>query len=189
MRTANLWLLLLSCRLASILAASLCTPGRGVCGTVVFRSPNYPRCCTESPPAGKALWDSCFFRIPLVLAVPRTSIILAFAEHRRGAGVGQAPRGGGCSDGSGLGLAMSRSIDGGATFGPVSYPVNDTDPVHIALHDGLVIGSAVFDDETNTTFLFYTACYHRCRRTQSYVLKSSDGGEQQQLICFIYILV
>ena len=72
---------------------------------------------------------------------------------------------------------MSRSIDGGSTFGPVSYAVNDTDPVHIALHDGLVIGSAVFDDETNTTFLFYTACYHRCRRTQSYVLKSSDGGE------------
>ena len=48
--------------------------------------------------------------------------------------------------------------------------------MHIKLNDGLVLGSAIFDWSSNTTLLFYTACYHKCLSTQSYVLRSTDAG-------------
>ena len=45
---------------------------------------------------------------------------------------------------------------------PAKADHNDTDRWHEALHDGVVIGAAVYERSTSTIFLFYTSCYHRC---------------------------
>ena len=75
-------------------------------GTVVFSNDQYPQCCTSAFPG-----QPCFFRIPVVLAIPNSSVVLAFAEMRGGAA------GWGCADGAGPAVAFKRSTDSGATFG------------------------------------------------------------------------
>ena len=76
-------------------------PPRPPPGVVVFDNAHYPTCCSAKTPG------VCMFRIPVVLHVPNSSIVMAWAEARLGANMG--PKG--CSDGSGPGLAMRRSSD------------------------------------------------------------------------------
>jgi len=75
-------------------------------GTVVFFNDVYPQCCTTA-----LTGRPCFFRIPVVMAIPSTSVVLAFAEMRGGAA------GWGCGDGESPAVALKRSTDNGATFG------------------------------------------------------------------------
>ena len=72
--------------------------------TTVFENPHYPQCCHVAMDPSQV----CFYRIPVVLSVPQTPVVLAFAEARLGLVSGR-----GCSDGSGPGLAMKRSTDYG----------------------------------------------------------------------------
>ena len=133
----------------------------------VFVNNHYPECCTN----WNASWGEehqCFFRIPLVSTIPNTQIVLAFAELRQGV------LGWGCSDGSGPSIAFRRSTDGGNSWSKIQMIATDTDPVHNRLRDGVVLGSTVHSG--NTTFVFYTTCYHKCIAAQTYVIRSQDGG-------------
>ena len=107
------------------------------------------------------------------LHIPGTPIVLAFAEARLGATYDPKD---GCADGSGPGLAFRRSTDGGNSFLPARFIANDTQPTHVAKKDHIVLGSVLFDHQTNTSFVFFTACYRRCTYTTTYVLRSTDSG-------------
>ena len=99
----------------------------------------------------------CLFRIPLTISVGST--VLAFAEGRPGLAQSVNP----CGDGSGRSIWMRRSENAGRSWDAEPTPiVNDTDAWHDALHDGVVLGAAVFERSTKTVFLFYTTCYHKC---------------------------
>lgn len=133
----------------------------------VFVNKHYPECCEH----WNASWGAehqCFFRIPLVSTVPNTQTVLAFAEHRQGI------LGWGCSDGSGPSIAFRRSTDGDRSWSKLRMIATDTDPIHNRLQDGVVLGSALHSG--NTTFVFYTSCYLKCPATQTYVIRSRDGG-------------
>ena len=137
-----------------------------VVDTQVFSNEHYPECCKY----WNASWGEghCFFRIPLVSTIPNTQTVLAFAELRQGV------LGWGCSDGSGPSIAFRRSTDGGRSWSNIQMIATDTDPVHNRLQDGVVLGSTVHSG--NTTFVFYTSCYHKCFAAQTYVIRSQDGG-------------
>lgn len=132
-------------------------------GTVVFDNPNYPACCA------KQMSGVCLFRIPVVLHIPNSSVVLAFAEARLGGNQG-------CSDGSGPGLPMRRSTDHGKSFEPLQWIANDTQPLHVQLKDHIVLGMALYDPVTTTSFMFFTACYRKCVYTTTYVIHSKDQG-------------
>ena len=65
---------------------------------------------------------------------------------------------------------MRRSTDSGATWEPTRFIANDTQPSHVAVKDHIVMGMAIWDPRSNTSFLFYTACYQRCVYTTTYAL-------------------
>ena len=130
--------------------ATASEPGRLPPMTTVFANTHYPQCCTVAMPG-----LVCMYRIPVVLHIPRTSTVLAFAEARLGAAFNKV---GGCSDGAGPGLPMRRSTDSGATWGPMAWIANDTQPSHVAKKDHIVMGMAIHDPKSATSFLFYTAC-------------------------------
>ena len=71
------------------------------------------------------------YRIPAAIMLPKTGTILAFAEARQGS----------CSDGATQNLAVSRSVDGGATWSNATSAVGSKDylvgnPTAVALADG-----------------------------------------------------
>ena len=158
----------------------------------VFENPHYPQCCTVHMDPSQV----CLYRIPVVLSVPDSAVVLAFAEARLGAVSGR-----GCTDGSGPGestalsplplissykyekslcgtaLAMKRSTNGGASWSETRWIANDTEPLHERLKDGIVLGVSLFDPTSKTSFLFYTACYVKCVYTTAHVLRSSDQGQ------------
>ena len=144
-------------------------------GALVFDNPNYPNCCYANNTLPNTV---CMFRIPVVLHIPGTRIVMAFAEARLGAWFNPDPdHGEGCRDGSGPGIAMKRSTDGGRTWpDSVRWVGNDTQPSHVALKDHNVLGMVMYEPTTRTSFLFYTACYVKCMYTTTYVLKSKDDG-------------
>lgn len=115
----------------------------------------------------------CMYRIPVVLHVPETQVVMAFAEARLGAAFEPKV---GCSDGAGPAVPMRRSTDGGESWAPMRWIANDTQPEHIAKNDYIVMGMAVHDPTSKTSFLFYTACYQKCVYTTTYVLRSKDDG-------------
>lgn len=142
--------------------------------TPLFRNPHFPACC-KAPIRGDA---RCMHRIPLVLtfAAPdeEQATVLAFSEHREGAA--RCHDGTGCDDGAGPAIALRRSADGGRTFSPTSFIANDTDPVHVARCDGVVIGSVAYEPRLRRVYLFYTSGAAKADATQAYVLRSDDGG-------------
>ena len=148
--------------------ATASEPGRLPPMPTVFDNTHYPQCCTVAMPG-----LVCMYRIPVVLHIPRTSTVRAVAEARLGAAFNKV---GGCSDGAGPGLPMRRSTDSGATWGPMAWIANDTQPEHVAKKDHIVMGMAIHDPKSATSFLFYTACYQKCVYTTTYVIRSSDAG-------------
>jgi sialidase-1 len=128
--------------------------------------------CCSNPVRGSL---PCQFRIPVVVSI--NDIVLAFAEGRPGAA--QPKRG--CHDGSGQSVWMRKSVDGGRRWGAHRAIANDTDPWHVAMGDGVVLGAALHQPTTSTTFLFYTTCYRKCvaqnQTANSFVISSKDLGE------------
>jgi hypothetical protein len=133
----------------------------------VFENPHYPECCTVAMDPSQV----CFYRIPVVLSVPRSPVVLAFAEARLGKASGR-----GCSDGSGPALAMKRSTDYGTSWGTTQWIANDTEPLHERLKDGIVLGVSLYEPASESAYFFYTACYVKCVYTTAYVLRSTDRG-------------
>ena len=117
------------------------------------------------------------YRIPVVLHVPGTKVVMAFAEARLGAAIeptGKAKEG--CSDGAGPAVPMRRSTDGGSSWEPMRWIANDTQPEHVAKNDYIVMGMAIYDPKSTSSFLFYTACYQKCVYTTTYVIRTKDNG-------------
>ena len=102
----------------------------------VFENPHYPQCCTVAMDPSQV----CLYRIPVVLSIPESPVVLAFAEARLGKVSGR-----GCSDGSGPGLAMKRSTDLVKTWSNTAWIANDTEPLHVQLKDGIVLGVSLYD--------------------------------------------
>ena len=46
----------------------------------VFENPHYPQCCTVAMDPSQV----CLYRIPVVLSIPESPVVLAFAEARLG---------------------------------------------------------------------------------------------------------
>lgn len=104
------------------------------------------------------------FRIPNILDASGNGTLLAFVEARRNS----------CSDRGPKSLAMRKSHDGGATWGPTRFLVSDPD----SAVDGLNLGASVRDLQTGQIFVHYGVCGHNCRPAgTTYVLSSSDLGE------------
>ena len=104
------------------------------------------------------------FRIPNVIRLGRnTTTLLAFAEARRNSFSDHGPKA----------LAMRRSTDGGSTWEPTRFLVED--PPSVA--DGLNLGASVFDEGSGAVFVHYGVCGHTCMPNGStFVLSSTDMG-------------
>ena len=72
--------------------------------------------------------------------------------------------------------SSTATVAGGKTFGALQWAANDTQPSHVALNDHIVLGMAVYDPKSKTSFFFYTACYQKCVYTTTYVISTRDFG-------------
>jgi hypothetical protein len=90
--------------------------------------------------------DATDYRIPIVMRIPGTDIVLALAENR-GDGHGDAGR---------HSLAVARSADAGKTFSSVQNIYNDS----VGTIDGLNLGAAVWDVAAKRFKVLFNECFH-----------------------------
>lgn len=119
-------------------------PGGGGAG-VGCASPFFAAAANATRPLDNAR-DKTEYRIPVVLSIPGTQVVVALAENR----------GGGSGDSGRHQLAMARSTDSGATFAPVINIYSDS----AATVDGLNLGGAVWDNTQKRLSVLFNECFH-----------------------------
>jgi hypothetical protein len=113
--------------------------GGGGCASPFFTTAN------STVPLDNAR-DKTDYRIPVVVRIPGTQVVVVLAENR----------GGGSGDAGRHQLAMARSTDGGASFAPVVNIYNDS----AGTIDGLNLGGAVWDATQKRLTVLFNECFH-----------------------------
>ena len=68
-------------------------------------------------------------------------------------------------------LAMRRSVDAGKSWTPTSFIIDDG-----MADDGLNLGTVFVDEISETVFVMYSWCYHKCSYPTTYVISSRNNG-------------
>lgn len=103
------------------------------------------------------------FRIPVMLQINQSNTLLAFAEARSREG-----------DDGPKAIGLRRSDDGGISWTEIEFIVRDAnrDP----RHDGLNLGSAVYDSVNNRVFVQYVIGAHEEPIAEHFIIYSNDTG-------------
>ncbi|XP_070531603.1 sialidase-1-like [Ptychodera flava] len=102
------------------------------------------------------------YRIPAITTTPMGSVI-AVSEARKSSG----------GDAGSKFLAIRRSLDGGYTWKPQQFLLDDG-----SINDGLNMGVILVDEETGAIFIVYVMCAHYddCSVSTTHYIKSMDDG-------------
>ena len=90
--------------------------------------------------------DTTEYRIPVVVAIPGSRVVLVLAENRLAAH----------GDSGRHALALSRSVDDGASFGPAKNILRDPN----GTVDGLNLGAAIWDGKQKRLSVLFNECFH-----------------------------
>ena len=100
------------------------------------------------------------YRIPIITSLPDGSL-MALSEGRKHSPADSGPKY----------LAVRRSSDQGSTWTPTAFIEDDREYM-----DGLNLGTILVDEVTNTVFVIYSFCAHKCQYHTTYLIRSDDFG-------------
>ena len=109
---------------------------------------------------------SCY-RSPILVDIPEKALLF-FAVGKHGPG---------CSDYHGKTVVVRRSLDHGKTWGEIIVVGNVSRPDTVELGDGINLGTAVYDPVTQTVWILWVECYHKCSVAGHMLTYSRDFGE------------